>query len=71
MPMPVQALLSEHTEPGNVSYGAANDVTYHQKRRDDPIQKDAERDLNPDISVAKDTVKRFILHFAEYRVHHN
>lgn len=69
--MPVQALLSQQTEPDNLSYGTANDVAYHQKRCNDPIQEDAERNLNPDISVAKHTIKHFKLHFAEYRVHHN
>lgn len=40
--MLVQALLGQQTEPDKISYGQANDVTYHQKRCNDPIQEDAE-----------------------------
>lgn len=40
--MPVQALLSQQTEPDNVSYRAANGFTDHQKGCNDPIQEDAE-----------------------------
>lgn len=44
---------------------------YHDERRDDPVQDDAEEDLDPDFAFAEDVVEGFELDFAEDGVHHD
>lgn len=44
---------------------------YHDERGDDPVQDDAEEDLDPDFAFAEDVVEGFELDFAEDGVHHD
>ena len=44
---------------------------YHKERSDDPVEKDAEEDLDPNFTFAKDVVEGFELDFAKDGVHHH
>lgn len=46
-------------------------MSYHEERGYDPVDKDAKRDLNPNLSSLEDTMQRLESHLAEDRVHHD
>lgn len=45
-------------------------AAYHEQRSDDPVQDDAEEDLDPNFAFAENVVEGFELDFAEDGVHH-
>ena len=44
---------------------------YHEKRGNDPINNNAERNLNPYLTGFKDLMQALKAHFAENGIHHN
>ena len=44
--------------------------SYHDKWCNDPIDDDAEADLNPNLAVLHNSVKSFISNFTQDRIHH-
>lgn len=45
--------------------------SYHQERSNNPIDEDAETNLDPDPTLSEDMVQRFVSYFAKNRVHHD
>lgn len=45
--------------------------TYHEEGCDDPVDKDTEANLLPDLAVRKDPVESLVAHLAQDRVHHD
>jgi hypothetical protein len=46
-------------------------VAYHDKWCDDPVDDNAEPQLNPHLSRLEHFMQLLVLHLAENRVHHN
>jgi hypothetical protein len=47
------------------------ETTYHEEGRDDPVDENAERNLDPDLPILKYLVQRFVSHFTENGIHHD
>lgn len=45
--------------------------SYHQERSNNPIDNDAESNLDPDTTLSEDMVQRFVPYFAKNRIHHD
>ena len=44
---------------------------YHEERGNDPIDKDTEQDLDPDLTLPERKMQSLILDFTEYGIHHD
>jgi len=44
---------------------------YHKKRSNDPIEHNAEANLNPELARPERAMQRFVLHLAENGIHHD
>jgi hypothetical protein len=51
--------------------GACVMQAYHEQGRYDPVDHDAERDLDPESSLAKRVMQCFVADLAEDGIHHN
>lgn len=45
--------------------------TYHEQRRHNPIQNNAEADLDPYLAMCKNKVQCLIFYLAQNRIHHD
>lgn len=52
--------------PSNV-----DETTYHEKRRNNPVDKDAKEQLPPYLPVRKQLVQRLVSHLAQDGIHHD
>lgn len=49
----------------------AREGTYHEERRNDPVDDYTEEHLPPDIALGKDLMKTLVPHLAKDRIHHD